>query len=55
MNVAAVEQQLISGIFDGVVIEVRIGNVTPLETDPLMAATRSTSTRYLAASTPTVG
>ena len=55
VNVAAVEQQLTIGTPAGIVTEVRIGIVTPLAMVPVMAGTRSTSTRYLAASTPTVG
>src|SRR5207248_3813007 len=51
----AVEQQVICTTFDGAVTAEMIGPVTPEEMVPVNAGTRSTSTRYLAASTPTVG
>src|SRR5437867_365498 len=51
----AVEQHVICTTFDGAVTEEMIGPVTPEEMVPVKAGTRSTSTRYLAASTPTVG
>src|SRR6266446_7063384 len=51
----AVEQQVICTTFDGAVTAEMIGPVTPEEMVPVKAGTRSTSTRYLAASTPTVG
>src|SRR5215510_12226639 len=51
----AVEQHVICTTFDGAVTEEMIGPVTPEEMVPVNAGTRSTSTRYLAASTPTVG
>src|SRR5207245_5581854 len=51
----AVEQQVIRPPFDGAVTAEMIGPVPPEEMVPVHAGTRSTSTRYLAASTPTVG
>src|SRR5215471_20985935 len=55
VNGLAVEQHVICTTFDGAVTEEMIGPVTPEEMVPVNAGTRSTSTRYLAASTPTVG
>ena len=52
---AAVEQQLTIGIFAGATTDKSIGKLTPLDTDPVRADTRSTSIRYFAASTPTAG
>src|SRR4029453_13981982 len=55
VKVLAVEQHVICTTFDGAVTAAMIGPVTPEEMVPVNAGTRSTSTRYLAASTPTVG
>src|SRR4026209_841320 len=55
VNGLAVEQQVICTTFDGAVTDEMIGPVTPDEIVPVNAGTRSTSTRYFAASTPTVG
>src|SRR5215475_12579806 len=55
VNGLAVEQHVICTTFDGAVTEEMMGPVTPEEIVPVNAGTRSTSTRYLAASTPTVG
>src|SRR6185436_15692629 len=55
VNGLAVEQQVICTTFDGAVTDEMIGPVTPEEIVPVNAGTRSTSTRYFAASTPTVG
>src|SRR3989454_10821765 len=51
----AVEQHVICTTLDGAVTEAMIGPVIPEDMVPVNAGTRSTSTRYLAASTPTVG
>src|ERR1700741_3095605 len=51
----AVEQHVICTTFEGAVTDAMIGPVMPEEMVPVKAATFSTSTRYLAASTPTVG
>src|SRR5262247_3040459 len=55
VNGLAVEQHVICTTFDGAVTDEMMGPVTPDEIVPVKAGTRSTSTRYLAASTPTVG
>src|SRR4030095_8670204 len=49
------EEHVICTPLEGAVTEEMMGPVTPEEIVPVNAATRSTSTRYLAASTPTVG
>src|SRR5215470_10422606 len=55
VNGLAVEQHVIWTTFDGAVTDEMMGPVMPDEIVPVNAGTRSTSTRYLAASTPTVG
>jgi len=55
VKLLAVEQHVTCTTRDGAVTEVMMGPVTPDEMVPVKAATRSTSTRNLAASTPTVG
>ena len=55
VKVLAEEQQEICTTLEGAVTAAMMGPVTPEEMVPVKAVTRSTSTRYLAASTPTVG
>jgi len=54
VKVGAVEQQVTIVTLAGAATDVRIGRLTPLLIAPISAGTPWTSTRCLAASTPTV-